>query len=93
MVMDKQKAYKSLVKKGFIQSQGDHNFLRYFYNGKLCFSTKVSHGSDKELDDYLIKKMSVQCKLDKNDFLNLINCPLSAEGYLEKLISKGNIID
>lgn len=92
MILDKNKALKSLKKKGFVDANNrslDHKYLEFFYEGKLILHTKVSHGSKGDLDNYLIKQMSSQCKLDKNDFADLVNCPLSAYQYLEKLQHQG----
>lgn len=91
MVLDAKKAFKSLKKKGFETYNGDHKFLEYFYDGKLILHTKISHG-EKELNNYLIAQMSKQCKLSKEDFIDLVECPLSAEDYLQRLIDSNEII-
>jgi hypothetical protein len=90
MVLDKNKAYKNLKKKGFVDStaHADHKYLEYYVNGKLILYTKISHGSVKDLDDYLIKQMSSQCKLTKNLFAALVNCPMSQDEYLDILEKK-----
>lgn len=78
-----------LTRKGFFQSNRDHKFLVFYHNGKkTSIFTKVSHGS-REIDDYLIGKMSCQVKLDKKQFENLINCPLTLEEYLVELRKQG----
>ena len=65
------------LEKGFVQAEGDHTFLIFYVNGKkTSIHTKVSHGSN-EINDYLINKMSIQIKLEKQKFLDLVNCPLS----------------
>lgn len=92
MVLDKSKAYKNLKKKGFIDSDNhspDHKYLEFYFEGRLILYTKLSHGSKKDLDDYLIKQMSSQCKLDKKNFADLVNCPLSEEQYIKKLLEQG----
>ena len=90
-VLNPKKTYKNLKKKGFIDSTTksvDHKRLELFYDNKLVLSTKLSH-SNKDLDDYLIKQMSVQCHLNKNDFIDLANCPLSKNEFIEILGKKG----
>ena len=90
-VLDSQKTYKNLKKKGFIdspQKSVDHKYLELFHNGKYVLSTKLSHGN-KDLGDHLIKQMSVQCHLNKNDFMDLSNCPLSKEDYFKILKDNG----
>ena len=89
-VLDPKKTYKSLKKKGFtdtITKSVDHKRLEFFHNKKLVLSTRLSHHS-KDLGDYLIKQMSFQCHLDKNEFIDLANCPLSKEEFLEILEQK-----
>ncbi len=92
MILSKKKAYKNLKKKGFADAPNksvDHKYLEYFVDGKMILYTKVSHGSDEDLREPLIKQMSVQCKLSKQQFCDLVNCPLSAEEYKHILESKG----
>ena len=91
MVIKSDKAYKNLKKKGFLDAPGDHNFLEFHHNGKFYIRTKISHGPTHDLGNDLISKMSDQCKLDKKDFVDLVNCPLSEEEYLNKLKHKGVI--
>lgn len=92
MVLEKKKAYKNLKKKGFIDSinhSGDHKYLELHFNGKMILYTKLSNGSKKDIDDFLINQMSKQCKLSKNEFADLVNCPLSEKKYLKILNEKG----
>lgn len=94
MVLEKNKAYKNLKKKGFEDSldhSNDHKYLEFFFEGKMILYTKLSHGSKKDLDDYLIKQMSSQCKLTKQQFADLVNCPLSKEAFIEILRDKGEL--
>jgi predicted RNA binding protein YcfA (HicA-like mRNA interferase family) len=78
-----------LEKKGFLQSKGDHKFLIFYVNGKkTSIYTKVSHGSN-EIDDYLINQMSIQVRLEKKQFIDLVSCPFSVEDYLKELEAKG----
>jgi hypothetical protein len=89
--LDPKKTYQNLKKKGFIDSANksdDHKYLELFYNGKFVTYTKISHGSN-DIRDPLIRQMSFQCKLDKKEFLDLANCPLSKEDYLVILDKKG----
>ena len=83
------KILSGLEKKGFVQAEGDHTYLILYVNGKkTSIRTKVSHGSN-EINDYLINKMSMQVKLERKKFLDLVNCPLSLQRYLEELRSQG----
>jgi hypothetical protein len=88
--LDPHKTYKNLKKKGFDDSSNksvDHKHLDFFYNGKFVLHTKLSH-NNKDLNDYLIKQMSTQCKLSKAEFMDLANCPLSQEEFINILDSK-----
>lgn len=80
---------RSLKKKGFQESSGHHTFFIYhMMNGKKSsFRTKKSHTPKmKEIPDNIIGQMAKQCGLDKAQFLSLVDCPLSREGY-EELIA------
>lgn len=94
MVLDKNKALKNLKSKGFSIAKHksvDHHYLEFYHNDLLILYTKISHGSKKDIDSYLIKQMSDQCKLSKSDFAELVNCTLSQEGYIDILSEKGYI--
>jgi predicted RNA binding protein YcfA (HicA-like mRNA interferase family) len=79
----------SLGKKGFVQSQGDHAYLIFYCNGKkTSIRTKVSHGSN-EINDSLINLMSIQVKLEKKKFVDMVNCPFTLEDYLKELTMQG----
>lgn len=86
--IDSKKACKSLQKKGFTKRNGPDRYFELWIDGVLVLHTYVSH-NDQDINEYLIHKMSFQCKLDKREFLNLINCPLSKESYLDILKGKG----
>ncbi len=88
MVLDSGKARKALNKKGFTERSGDHIYFEYFHNNKLILHTKISHNG-QDINNYLIGQMKNQCKLEKDEFLALINCTLSKEGYEKKLQDQG----
>ncbi len=83
----------ALRKKGFrVDATRDHV---YFYFLKLDgedskIFTKISHGmGNSSLSADLISKMSRQLRLTKSQFLELIDCTLSEEGYRETLETQG----
>lgn len=89
-VLDPRKTYQNLKKKGFTvcsNKSKDHKRLEFYHEGKFILQTKLSHGN-QDIDDYLIKQMSVQCKLTKTEFMDLANCPMSKSVYLKILQSK-----
>ena len=86
---------ESLAKKGSQEKVGGDHW-RYIYissaGKKTAVHTKLSRGSKyKSLSDALIAQMAKQCRLAKGDFLALVDCPLSREGYEEKLRVQGAI--
>jgi hypothetical protein len=90
-VLDAKKTYQNLKKKGFVDSKTksiDHKYLELYHEGKYVTHTKISHNSG-DLDNYLIKQMSFQCKLSKNEFIDLANCPLSKLDYMAILHKRG----
>lgn len=90
--LDSKKTYQNLKKKGFVDMNGgskDHKRLELIHEGKFILHTKLSHNG-QDLGDYLIKQMSDQCHLSKEDFKNLANCPLSKEAFFEILDKNGD---
>jgi hypothetical protein len=90
-VLDPKKTYKNLKSKGFVDSinkSKDHKWVDFFHNEKYVLSTKISHGN-KDIDKHLIKQMAYQCKLEKNDFIDLVKCPLSKEDFIQILNQQG----
>lgn len=45
----------------------------------------------KEISDGILAQMAKQCRLNKQDFMNLVDCPLSREQYEARLIEKEEI--
>lgn len=83
---------KSLEKKGFQRGGGDHNFFFYYTKAgkKSRVNTKTSHGA-REIDDSLLGQMARQCKLTRQDFDRLIDCPLDRDTYECKLVEAGAV--
>ncbi|MFT0899509.1 hypothetical protein [Candidatus Methanoprimaticola sp. MG2] len=57
---------------------------------KTRIRTKISHG-EREIGDPLILKMARQLKLDKREFLELVDCNLSGNAYLQMMMDKGEV--
>lgn len=92
-VLDASKTLKNLLKKGFVRAVNkgdDHKWIELVHEGKVILHTKISHGSN-ELNDYLIKQMYTQCKLEKKAFIQLASCTLSGPKYIEILKQSGMI--
>ena len=79
----------SLPRKGFEREVSHHVYFKFRYGGKdWGISTFYSHGQ-REVGDHLVGRMARQVKLPKADFLRLVQCPMSAEEYLELLVREG----
>ncbi len=84
----------ALRRKGFVQSDNDHEkFIYFLSNGKKSSVwTKTSRGSShREISAGNLGKMARQCRLSSSDFEDLIDCPLSPEDYEQKLIQGGHV--
>lgn len=90
--LNSKKVGRNLMNKGFVKSPGDHQYLEFWHNGKYVLQTFCSH-NDQDINDFLIAKMKKQCFLSKEDFLDLANCPLSEEQYVQKLVDSGVLIN
>lgn len=81
--MKVRKVIKSLERKGFEKTNSHHQmfvYRRLSDSRKTAVFTRVSQGSD-EIGVELIKQMASQCKLRREAFQDLIDCPLSREEY------------
>uniref|UniRef100_Q3AQR2 YcfA-like protein n=1 Tax=Chlorobium chlorochromatii (strain CaD3) TaxID=340177 RepID=Q3AQR2_CHLCH len=84
----------ALEKKGFKRVESDHSYFIYFTieNKKSRVRTKTSHGhKGQALSDNLFSVMAKQCKLNKNQFSELIQCPLSRNDY-EKILDMQGMV-
>ena len=80
----------SLVKKGFVRDDRDHRFFRLVHEGKTTgIFTMTSHGTGyRSLSADLVGKMAKQLKLKTKEFVDLVECPLTADAYIALLIQK-----
>jgi predicted RNA binding protein YcfA (HicA-like mRNA interferase family) len=91
MPRDAKKVAANLTSKGFTTLEGDHTFYRLYVDGKNTgIRTKISHG-EKEIHDGLLAQMAKQTKLVKKEFLELVDCPLTLERYLELLRERDHL--
>lgn len=78
----------SLLKKGFKKDDGNHHYYIYWnLSGKKTIrKTMMSHGSAyRTIGDPLLAQMARQTGLTKQEFLELVDCPLDQAAY-EKLV-------
>ena len=89
MSREKREVEAGLEQKGFrCAGGGDHRYFVYWSlsGRKSMAKTKTSHGSDKDISDELLSRMSRQCGLTKKQFLDLVECPLKREPYERLLV-------
>ena len=81
--------------KGFIQDErAKHTYFIYWTadGKKTAVWTYTSRGTKyKTLGDDLVSQMAKQCKLNKGQFCDLVDCPLSRGNYEEFLTEHGHI--
>ena len=91
--MERENIASALLRKGFVEdtSGRDHRYFHHQINGqKTGVRTKLSRGRQyKSLGPQLLAKIKKQLKLDSSrEFRDLVNCPMTKEGYIEILKSK-----
>jgi len=78
----------SLKKKGFIETSRNHTFYYLYYkNKKTSIYTKLSH-SINEYGDNLLAQIAKQLRLRKNELIELLDCPMKREDYINLLIKR-----
>lgn len=85
-----------LSRKGFEKRTTDHNYYNYHtLDGvKTHIRTKTSFGHQpKDIRGDLIRFMARQCALSVEQFVGLVDCPLSRDDYEKILRDRGIISD
>ena len=81
----------ALLGKGFKKHDTHHEVFRLWVGGKKTrVSTRLSQGA-REYGDNLLALMAKQLNLRRAELDDLIDCPLSEEDYVHKLI-KGQYV-
>ena len=89
----------ALTGKGFSQKsvkrRSGHDFFYFQADGlKRAIGTKISRGSSYKIyDSGLLGKMCRQLCISKDELLELIDCPLDREDYIQALRTRGVIGD
>lgn len=84
MPRDKGDIISALTRKGFQRGKGNHKYLIYHHidGKKSIVKTMVSHGSGGQtIGDGLLSQMARQVRLEKESFLELVDCTLDQIGY------------
>ncbi len=77
----------ALKQKGFKETTQRHHLYYFFHHGdkKTAIFTKISH-SETEISDNLCSCMAKQVKLSNPQFRQLVECPLTQDGYIAILV-------
>jgi hypothetical protein len=92
MTRDRKEIEASLQKKGFKNREGDHHYYIYYtLTGlKTRIFTKTSH-SHKSISDDILSMMARQCRLPRQRFFDLLDCPLTRKEYEQFLIEQNRL--
>ena len=86
------KLRNALLSKGFEQVDTHHEMYWLAVHGKLTsVHTRISHGKN-EYGDKLLGQMARQIKLERSEFEDFIDCPLTKTGYKDLLIERGIVV-
>ena len=80
----KRRIASALLEKAFTERSGksDHRVFLYLVEGKKTgISTRMSHSSQTDVSRQLVSAMAQQCRLSKDEFLDLVDCPMSPADY------------
>ncbi|MBM4045163.1 MAG: hypothetical protein FJ279_08615 [Planctomycetes bacterium] len=76
---------RGLTSKGFQQHHSHHEMYWFCIGGKkTSIRTRISH-SASEYGDNLLAQMARQVQLSRQEFDDLVECPLTQEAYAELL--------
>ena len=88
------KIANALRRKGFNREERHHVFFQYYTESgeRTRIWTKMSHGrSGADIDKGLLKRMADQCNLTTDQFIDLIECPMSRSKYEQHLRDSGKV--
>lgn len=93
MPLDREEIRRALLKKGFTEGGGDHDFYRFEHNGKLHpIGTKLSRGSKyREYSDSLVALVARQLGITIKELREYVECRFGEEELYTKLVERGKI--
>lgn len=81
----------ALMRKGFhVQEGGDKYYILFVEGRKTTVRTKISHG-EREYGVRLLSEMRRQLHLDRNEFAQFVECPMSGAEYVAHLVRAGHL--
>jgi hypothetical protein len=81
----------TLLRKGFERVDTHHTMLWFKVQGRrTSIHTWISHGQRK-LDDRLLRLVAKELHLSRLELLKFVECEMSYENYLGRLIEGGHI--
>jgi hypothetical protein len=83
-VLKQDEIEQAIKKKGFRQSNNDHRYYVLYVDGKKEAGTFMSHGKNQDISAPILNAMAKELGISKEDFIDLIKCPRSAEEYVIK---------
>ena len=80
-----------LLRKGFERVETHHTMLWFTVEGRrTSIHTWISHGKRK-LDYRLLRLVAKELHLSKGELLRFVQCEMSYEDYLHRLIEAGHV--
>jgi hypothetical protein len=81
----------ALLRKGFEKVETHHTMLWFMVKGRRTgIHTWVSHGQRK-LDDRLLRLIARELHLSRAELLKFVECEMSYEDYLHRMIDGGHL--
>ncbi len=69
-----------------LDERRDHRYYEFFFDGQWVLQTKVSTGTGyRDVGDSLIGKMTKQLLVNRRQFADLVNCPMTYDDYVRHL--------
>ena len=94
MQIEKRDVESNLPKKGFEKdtSRQHHIYFNHRYNGKYTGAFTYTSHTRKSIGAPIISQMKKELRLNSTQqVVDLVNCPITGEQYVEILKSKGQL--
>jgi hypothetical protein len=93
-VIAREKIAAALRKKGFRESDRDHEYWFFYHlDKKTSIFTKLSYGTGyKDYGDDLLKKVRTQLRLSKRQLSELVECRIDEAAYTKILLQSGCLL-